>query len=61
MFLLVAMRGNQVGAIGWAIQRDLAFFSATWGADFLTLGRTKSVGPAFAANRTEGRSVIFKC
>jgi hypothetical protein len=53
MFLLVAMRGNQVGAMGRAIERNLTFSAAAWRTDFLAFRRTKSLGPSFAANCTE--------
>jgi hypothetical protein len=53
MFLLVAMRGNQVGAIGRAIEGNFTFLAAAWRADFFALCRAKSLGPSFAANCTE--------
>ena len=51
MFLFVTMCGNQIGAVGRAVKRDLAFSAATGRADFLTFGRAKSLRPPFGTNR----------
>jgi hypothetical protein len=59
MFLLVAMRGNQVGAIGRTIEGYLTFSAAAWGADFLALRRAKSLGPSLGAKRTQGSFCHF--
>ena len=51
MFLLVAMRSDQVRAPGRAIEGDFAFPAATRRADLLALRRAKSLRPSFGANR----------
>ena len=44
------MGGDQVGAVGRAIERHLAFSAATWSADFFALRGAKSLGPPFGTN-----------
>lgn len=52
MVFLVAVRGEKIGAIGRAIERDFAFRAAADGADFFSFGRAKAFGLAFLTNWT---------
>src|SRR5215469_2795653 len=55
MAIFVAMRGEEIGTIGRAIERDFALGTAADRADGLRLGRTKTLGPSFFANWTGHR------
>ena len=49
------MRGEEIGTIGRAIERDFTFGAAANSTDFFRLGRTKALGPSFFANWTGHR------
>ena len=53
MLLLVAMSGDEVAAVGGAVDGDFALRAATDGADFFRLGRTEAAGFAFVADWTK--------
>ena len=52
MVAFVAVRGEEVSAIGRAVDRDFALGAATDGADFFGFGRAKASGFAFLADGT---------
>jgi len=51
VFLFVAVRGDQIGAIDRAVDGDFALFSATDGADFFAFGGTESFRFSLFADR----------
>ena len=53
VLLFVAVRGEQVAAVGGAVDGDFALRAATDGADFFRLGRTEAAGFAFVADWTK--------
>ena len=53
MFVFVAVRGDQIGAIDGTVDRDFALGAAADGADFFALGGTESDGFAFLTDGTE--------
>lgn len=53
VLLFVAVRGQQVAAVGGAVNGDFALRAATDGADFFRLGWTKAAGFAFVADWTK--------
>ena len=52
MTVFVAVGGDEIRAIGWAIDGDFALGATTNGADFFAFGGAEAVGFAFFANRT---------
>src|SRR5690242_3133267 len=48
------MRRNQIGAIRWTVERNLAFFAATLRTNFVALSRAKTLRTPFGANRACG-------
>ena len=52
VLLFVAMRGDQVGAVGRAVEGDFAFGAATDGADGFGFGRAEPAGFTFLTDRT---------
>ena len=55
MAVFVAVRGEEIGTVGRAIDGDFAFGTAANGADVFRLGRTKALGPSFFADWTGHR------
>ncbi|PMX05627.1 hypothetical protein, partial [Pseudomonas sp. GW460-12] len=53
VLFLVAMGGEEIAAVGRAIERDFAFGAAADGADFFGFRRAKPLGFAFLADWTE--------
>ena len=53
MFVLVMVRGDQIGAIDGAIDGDFALGAATDGADFFAFGRAEAIGFALSTNGAE--------
>ena len=52
MLVLIAVGGDEVGAVGGAVNGDFALCAAANGADFLALGRAEASGLALFTNRT---------
>ena len=53
VLLLVAMRGDEVAAVGGAVDGDFALGAAADGADFFRFGGAETARLAFVADRTE--------
>jgi hypothetical protein len=52
MIFFVAVSGEEIGAIRWAVERDFAFGAAAHGADFFGFGGAEAFGLAFLADGT---------
>ena len=52
LLIFVAVRGDQVGAVGRAVEGDFAFGAATDGADGFGFGRAEAARFAFLTDRT---------
>jgi hypothetical protein len=52
VLLLVSMRGDEIGAVGRAVEGDFALGAAADGANGFGFGRTKAPGFAFLTDRT---------
>jgi len=52
VLLFVAVSGEQIAAVGWAVERDFALGTATDGADFFGFGGAKAFRLAFLADWT---------
>ena len=52
VLFFVAMRGDEVGAVGRAVEGDFALGAAADGADGFGLGRAEAAGLAFLTDRT---------
>ena len=50
--LFVAMGGEEVGAVGWAVEGNLTLGAAADGADGFGFGRAEATGFAFLTDRT---------
>src|SRR6266571_7509988 len=60
VLVFVAVRGEEIGAIGRAVNRDFALCAAADGANLFALGGAKSRGFALFANRA-GHLVSSVC
>ena len=53
VLFFVTVSGDEVGAVGSAIERDFTLGAAADGTDFFGLGRAESFGLTFLTDRTE--------
>jgi hypothetical protein len=61
MFVLVAMSGEEVGAVGGAVDGDFALGATTDGADFLGLGGAETARLALLADWTSHDEIPWRC